>query len=51
MLTPYVIVLGDKEISSKSLTVENRDGSKTEGVSVEEFIKKVEDEITNKTLN
>ncbi len=51
MHTPHVIVLGDKEVSSKTLTVEHRNGTKTEGIGIEEFIKKVEDEITNKTLN
>ena len=47
---PYVIVLGDKEVSSGNLTIEKRDGIKEE-MSVQDFIKKVEDEITNKTLN
>ncbi|MBP6866271.1 MAG: threonine--tRNA ligase [Candidatus Pacebacteria bacterium] len=50
MKTPYVIVLGDKEVASGNLTVEKRDGTKEE-ISVEDFIKKVEDEIKNKTLN
>lgn len=50
MLTPYVIVLGDKEIESGMLTIENRDGTKEE-ISLENFITKVESEIKNKTLN
>ncbi len=49
--TPYVIVLGDKEVSSGKLTVENRDGTKTEGVTIEEFIEKIVKEIKDKTLN
>jgi len=39
MKTPFVIVLGDKEVSSGSLTIENRDGTKTENISSEEFLK------------
>lgn len=48
--TPYVIVLGDKEVSSGMLTIEKRDGTKEE-ISTEDFIKKIEEEIKNKTLN
>jgi threonyl-tRNA synthetase len=48
MKTPYVIVLGDKEVASGKLTIENRDGSKTEDISIEEFIAKLEKEIENK---
>lgn len=50
MKTPYVIVLGDKEVASGNLTVEKRDGTKEE-ISVDDFIKKVETEIKEKTLN
>lgn len=45
---PYVIVLGDKELSSQSITVENRDGTKTENISVEDFIEKIKQEISEK---
>lgn len=48
--TPYVIVLGDKEVASGTLTVEKRDGTKEE-ISIEDFVKKIEEEIKNKTLN
>lgn len=48
--TPYVIVLGDKEVASGMLTVEKRDGTKAE-ISTEDFVKKIEEEIKNKTLN
>ncbi len=51
MKTPYVIVLGDKEVASGKLTIENRDGTKTEGVTVEEFLEKIQKEIKEKTLN
>ncbi len=46
--TPYVIVLGDKEVESGKLTIENRDGSKTEDISLEEFINKIKIEISEK---
>ncbi len=47
--TPYVIVLGDKEIESGLLTVETR-GEKIEGISTDDFINKVLVEIKEKTL-
>jgi threonyl-tRNA synthetase len=50
MKTPYVIVLGDKEVASGNLTIENRDGTKTEGITIDDFIKKVEEEIKNKII-
>ncbi len=48
--TPYVIVLGDKEVTSGMLTIEKRGGAKEE-INTEDFIKKIEEEIKNKTLN
>jgi threonyl-tRNA synthetase len=43
---PYAIVIGDKELESKMLTVEKRDGSK-ENISVEDFLKILKEEIKN----
>jgi threonyl-tRNA synthetase len=48
--TPYVIVLGDKEKDSETLTVETR-SEKIENIKVEDFIAKIEKEISEKTLN
>ncbi len=48
MKTPFVIVLGDKEVASQKLTIENRDGTKTEDISVEDFILKLKEEISKK---
>ena len=48
MKTPYVIVLGDKEMESGKLTIENRDGTKTEGITAEEFLAKLKKEIEEK---
>lgn len=47
---PYVIVVGDKEIESNTLTIETR-GEKLENISVTDFIEKVEKEIKERTLN
>lgn len=46
--TPYVIVLGDKEVTSGNLTIENRDGTKTENISAQDFLEKVKTEIEEK---
>jgi threonyl-tRNA synthetase len=48
MKTNFVIVLGDKEVSSGNLTIENRDGTKTEGISASDFISKLKKEIAEK---
>ena len=48
MKTPFVIVLGDKEVSSSNLTIENRDGTKTEGITAEDFLSKLKKEIKDK---
>ena len=47
---PYVIVVGDKEKDANTVTVETR-GAKLEGITLEEFISKIEKEIKEKTLN
>ena len=48
MKTPYVIVLGDKEVASGNLTIENREGAKTENISAADFLAKLKTEIANK---
>ena len=47
---PYVIVLGDKEVESKTLTIEKRDGSKVENISLEDFIQNILKEIKDRAL-
>ena len=47
---PYVIVIGDKEKDSQTITVEGRT-EKLEGITVESFIERLEIEINNRTLN
>ncbi len=46
---PFVIVLGDKEIESGKITIENRDGTKTENITVSEFLGKLEEMIEKKS--
>ena len=46
--TPYVIVLGDKEIASGNLTIEKRSGEKVE-MSAVEFQKMILEEIKNRS--
>lgn len=48
--TPYIIVLGDKEKESGTLTIEKRDGSK-DAKTLGEFLEKIQKEIKEKTLN
>jgi len=48
MKTPFVIVLGDKEVTEGMLTIENRDGTKTEDISTEEFLKNLQKLIAEK---
>lgn len=50
MRVPYIIVLGDKEMESKTLTVETRDGKKLEGLQAEEFIANLLTEIKARSL-
>jgi threonyl-tRNA synthetase len=45
---PFVIVLGDKEVLSGNLTIENRDGTKTENISLGDFIEKIKKEIVER---
>ncbi len=47
--TPFVIILGDKEIESGSLTIENRDGTKTEGITTSDFLANIKDAIEKKS--
>ena len=48
MKIPYIIVVGDKEESSESLAVRSKGNKKIENYSVEEFIRKVKEEISER---
>lgn len=47
---PYVIVIGDKEMSSGNLTIEKRDGTKDEQ-TLAIFIEMLNGEVKNRSLN
>lgn len=47
---PYVIVVGDKEKESESITVETRK-EKLEGITTEKFLERIKKEIKERTLN
>ncbi|MBW6451633.1 MAG: threonine--tRNA ligase [DPANN group archaeon] len=48
---PYMLVVGDKEIEKKSVTVRTRLGKVTYGVSVDAFIKEITDKIDTKKID
>lgn len=48
---PYQIIIGDKEVESKGLTVEARRDEKIEGVTIDVFLDRILQEIKNRTLN
>ena len=45
---PYLIVIGDKEKDSETLTVEGREGEKLENITSSEFLAKIKDLVENK---
>lgn len=42
---PYVLIMGDKEVESQTVTVEGRDGTKEEGVAIDTFAARLQEEI------
>jgi len=48
--TPYLIVVGDKEKESNTITIEGRN-EKLENITLEKFLEKLKKEIFEKTLN
>jgi len=48
---PYQIVIGDKERDAQTLTIEGRNDLKLEGVTIEDFITKITDEIKTRKGN
>ena len=51
MRANYMLVVGEKEETSKLLTVRNRDGEETSDVEVKTFIEKLEEERKSKSVN
>jgi threonyl-tRNA synthetase len=50
MKVPYILVIGDKEVESASVTVESRDAGNQSTVSKNEFVERVEKEMKERTL-
>jgi threonyl-tRNA synthetase len=49
MKVPYLLVVGEKEETNKTVNVRDRKGEEKE-IPLAEFIKKIEDEIKEKAL-
>jgi threonyl-tRNA synthetase len=47
---PYMLVVGDKEVESDSVSVRRRSGEETRGVAVEEFVSDVTLEIAERRV-
>ncbi len=45
---PYMIVLGDKELEAKNITIRKRDGKQVNGLALDEFLKTIAKEIDDK---
>ncbi len=48
---PYMIILGDKELEAKNISLRSRVKGDLGSLSVEDFIKDIKEEIKSKTLN
>jgi len=48
---PYMLVIGAREVESKSVAVRQRDGQDLGAISISEFITKIKQHITLKSLN
>ena len=46
----YIVTIGGKEVENETLAVRSRKGGTKFGVAVEEFVKQLKDEISNKVL-
>lgn len=47
---PYLIVLGDKEIQDQNISIRLRNGESLNGIKLEEFINRISEKITSKSL-
>ena len=48
--TPYMVILGDKEIESEVVSVRLRTGENLQSISVEEFITWIKDKIDKRAI-
>ncbi len=47
---PYILVIGDKELTSETITAERRDGEHLDTLSIEHFVTQIKEEITEKKV-
>ncbi len=50
MKVPYMLVVGDQEVSSQTISLRKRDGSRQDGMPVAEFIALVQERIASRAL-
>ena len=48
---PYMILVGDKDIEANTISVRSRKGGDEGATTVEEFLKRITEEVENKVLN
>ena len=48
---PYMIVIGDKEVESKNISVRLRTGENLNGIEIEEFVNRAKEKVENKSLD
>jgi threonyl-tRNA synthetase len=48
--TPYIIIIGDEEVSSETVTIRDRKGAQKKNLQVAEFLKNMQDIIHRKSL-
>jgi threonyl-tRNA synthetase len=48
---PYMIIVGEKEAESGTVSVRNRDGKQTNGVKLDDFVNDLKDKIKTRTLD
>ncbi len=46
---PYLLIIGDKEVTDNQVTVEDRSGTKGQASTLENFLTKISEEIKNRT--
>lgn len=45
---PYMVIIGQKEVENGTISIRNRDTSKTETMTLDDFICKISNEIENR---
>jgi len=48
---PYMIIVGDKEEKTETVAIRTREGNEKQGLKIDNFIKKIKEDIAKKELN